>query len=62
MLKTVALSATALAFVSENRLCRSPHYKSIDKVSTGELLASDVYKADVYDPLPNTRLARSPIS
>ena len=41
MLKTVALSASALAFVSALAFAQTT------------MLASDVYKADVYDPSEN---------
>ena len=50
MLKTVALSATALAFVSGVAFAEAPTTSPSTRGSTGELLASDVYKADAYDP------------
>jgi sporulation protein YlmC with PRC-barrel domain len=52
MLKTVALSASVLAFASglayaETTMTRA---NSSSSLSTGQWLASDVYKANVYDP------------
>jgi sporulation protein YlmC with PRC-barrel domain len=43
MLKTLALSASVLAFASGFALAETT-------LSTGQWLASDVYKASVYDP------------
>ena len=58
MLKTLALSALVLAFASglafaENAMTREPSTvvtNPSSSLSTGQWLASDVYKADVYDP------------
>jgi sporulation protein YlmC with PRC-barrel domain len=44
MLKTLALSASALAFAG------GLAFAETSSLSTGNWLASDVYKADVYDP------------
>jgi sporulation protein YlmC with PRC-barrel domain len=43
MLKTLAVSASVLAFASGSGLAEST-------LSTGQWLASDIYKAAVYDP------------
>jgi sporulation protein YlmC with PRC-barrel domain len=48
MLKALALSASVLAFTSGLALAEATIGRS--SLSTGEWLASDVYKADVYDP------------
>jgi sporulation protein YlmC with PRC-barrel domain len=50
MLKTLALSASVLAFASGLALAETPTTSPSTGGPTGELLASDVYKADVYDP------------
>jgi hypothetical protein len=61
MLKTLALSASALAFASglafaETRMTREPSTgRSVvanpsSSLSTDQWLASDIYKASVYDP------------
>jgi len=61
MLKTVALSASVLAFASglafaETTITREPSTgrtvvtNPSSSLSTGHWLASDVYKAEVYDP------------
>jgi sporulation protein YlmC with PRC-barrel domain len=44
MLKTLALSASAIAFAG------GLAFAETSSLSTGNWLASDVYKADVYDP------------
>ncbi len=46
MLKTLALSASVLAFASGIAVAETT-------LSTGQWLASDVYKASVYDPSEN---------
>jgi len=46
MLKTLAVSASVLAFASGSGLAEST-------LSTGQWLASDIYKAAVYDPSEN---------
>jgi sporulation protein YlmC with PRC-barrel domain len=48
MLKTVALSASVLAFASGLAFAETTNTSS--SLSTDHWLASDVYKADVYDP------------
>src|ERR1700716_2656238 len=64
MLKTLALSAAVLAFASglafaETTITREPSTgRSVvtnpsSSLSTDQWLASDVYKADVYDPSEN---------
>jgi PRC-barrel domain len=61
MLKTVPLSALVLAFVgglafAETTITREPSTGRLvvanpsSSLSTGQWLASDVYKANVYDP------------
>src|SRR3977135_1963405 len=62
MLKTLALSASVLAFagglaLAETTITREPPSTGrpvvtnpSSSLSTGQWLASDVYKADVYDP------------
>ena len=57
MLKTVALSASALAFAgglafAQTTMTREPSTgRSVtNPSSTNQLLASDIYKANVYDP------------
>jgi hypothetical protein len=45
MLKTLALSASVLAFAFAGGLA----FAETSSLSTGHWLASDVYKADVYD-------------
>jgi sporulation protein YlmC with PRC-barrel domain len=54
MLKALALSAAALAFASGLALAETttPGEPSTGRssLSTGHWLASDIYKADVYDP------------
>ncbi len=61
MLKALALSASVLAFASGLALAESPMTREpstersgaanpSSSLSTGLWLASDVYKADVYDP------------
>ena len=47
MLKTLALSASVLAFAGGLALAETT------STSTGRLLASDIYKANVYDPSEN---------
>jgi hypothetical protein len=46
MLKTLALSASVLAFASGIAVAETT-------LSTGQWLASDVYKAAIYDPSEN---------
>jgi sporulation protein YlmC with PRC-barrel domain len=59
MLKTLALSASALAFAAGLALAEAPREPSTGRsvatssLSTDHWLASDVYKADVYDPSEN---------
>jgi sporulation protein YlmC with PRC-barrel domain len=48
MLKTVALSASVLAFASGLAFAETTNTSS--SLSTDHWLASDIYKADVYDP------------
>jgi sporulation protein YlmC with PRC-barrel domain len=48
MLKALALSASILAFTSGLALAQATTGRS--SLSSGDWLASDVYKADVYDP------------
>jgi len=51
MLKTLALSASVLAFAGGLALAETP---MTNEPSTGhQLLASDIYKASVYDPSEN---------
>ncbi len=61
MLKTLALSASVLTFASGLALAETPMTREpstersgatnhSSSLSTGHWLASDVYKADVYDP------------
>jgi hypothetical protein len=61
MLKTLALSASVLAFagglaLAETKITREPSTghsvvtNPSSSLSTDQWLASDVYKADVYDP------------
>jgi sporulation protein YlmC with PRC-barrel domain len=55
MLKTVALSASALAFVSslafaETTITREPSTGRSVVTNPNHWLASDIYKANVYDP------------
>jgi sporulation protein YlmC with PRC-barrel domain len=60
MLKTLALSASVLAFASalafaETKITREPSTgrsvaNASSSLSTDHWLASDIYKADVYDP------------
>ena len=62
MLKTLALSASVLAFASGLALAETPMTNQPStgrsavtnpSPSTGRLLASDIYKANVYDPSEN---------
>ena len=62
MLKTLALSASVLAFSSGLALAETPMINQPStgrsgvtnpSPSTGRLLASDIYKANVYDPSEN---------
>jgi hypothetical protein len=62
MLKTLALSASVLAFAGGLAMAESPMtnqpYTGRSAVTspspaTGRLLASDIYKANVYDPAEN---------
>ena len=61
MLKTLALSASVLAFASGLAFAESPMTRerstgrsvATSSLSTDHWLASDVYKADVYDPSEN---------
>src|SRR4030088_3118031 len=58
MLKTLALSASVLAFAGGLALAEAPMTRepstgrsvATSSLSTDHWLASDVYKADVYDP------------
>jgi sporulation protein YlmC with PRC-barrel domain len=51
MLKTLVLSASVLAFASGLALAEAPMTREPSTgLSTDHWLASDVYKADVYDP------------
>jgi sporulation protein YlmC with PRC-barrel domain len=54
MLKALALSTSVLAFASglacaETPMTREPS-TGVSSLSTGWWLASDIYKADIYDP------------
>jgi sporulation protein YlmC with PRC-barrel domain len=56
MLKTLALSASVLVFASGLALAETPMTKepytgrsTVTSPSTGRMLASDIYKANVYD-------------
>ena len=67
MLRTLALSASVIAFAGGLALAEAPMTREPStgrSVATSSLstdqLAFDVYKADVYDP-SETRSARSPI-
>src|ERR1700730_5969273 len=61
MLKTLALSASALAFAAGLALAEAPMTRepstgrsvATSSLSTDHWLASDVYKADFYDPSEN---------
>ena len=58
MLKTLALSASVLAFAggvvfAETAMTRRSVANALSSLSTDHWLASDVYKADVYDPSEN---------
>jgi hypothetical protein len=54
MLKTLALSTSVLAFASGLACAESPMTREpstgVSSLSTGWWLASDIYKADIYDP------------
>jgi sporulation protein YlmC with PRC-barrel domain len=58
MFKALALSASVLAFagglaLAETTMTREPSNRGGSSLSTDHWLASDVYKADVYDPSEN---------
>jgi sporulation protein YlmC with PRC-barrel domain len=54
MLKALALSTSVLAFASGLACAESPMTREpstgVSSLSTGWWLASDIYKADIYDP------------